>query len=105
MPAQVTVESNKPFHIIMEGQATNGGFAVDDIIFTPGSCPSKLNLVIYYINIMFCVLLTIAPHANLSDCFYVSLFIIRCILLAFNLIRIDLIFYSSTRYYCILFFN
>lgn len=43
MPAQVTVESNKPFHIIMEGQATNGGFAVDDIIFTPGSCPSKWN--------------------------------------------------------------
>lgn len=45
MPAQVTVESNKPFHIIMEGQATNGGFAVDDIIFTPGSCPSKLNII------------------------------------------------------------
>lgn len=44
MPAQVTVESNKPFHIIMEGQATNGGFAVDDIIFTPGSCPSKLSI-------------------------------------------------------------
>ncbi|XP_060847650.1 MAM and LDL-receptor class A domain-containing protein 1-like isoform X1 [Rhopalosiphum padi] len=41
MPAQVTVESNKPFHIIMEGQATNGGFAVDDIIFTPGSCPTR----------------------------------------------------------------
>lgn len=48
MPAQVTVESNKPFHIIMEGQATNGGFAVDDIIFTPGSCPSKLNIINYY---------------------------------------------------------
>lgn len=46
MPAQVTVESNKPFHIIMEGQATNGGFAVDDIIFTPGSCPSKFNNII-----------------------------------------------------------
>lgn len=45
MPAQVTVESNKPFHIIMEGQATNGGFAVDDIIFTPGSCPSNLNII------------------------------------------------------------
>lgn len=44
MPAQVTVESNKPFHIIMEGQATNGGFAVDDIIFTPGSCPSNLSI-------------------------------------------------------------
>lgn len=46
MPAQVTVESNKPFHIIMEGQATNGGFAVDDIIFTPGSCPSKYEILL-----------------------------------------------------------
>lgn len=51
MPAQVTVESNKPFHIIMEGQATNGGFAVDDIIFTPGSCPSKLNIEQLYFKL------------------------------------------------------
>lgn len=49
MPAQVTVESNKPFHIIMEGQATNGGFAVDDIIFTPGSCPSKIYIILFKI--------------------------------------------------------
>lgn len=41
MPAQVTVEASKDFHIVLEGQATNGGFAVDDITFTPGSCPSK----------------------------------------------------------------
>lgn len=41
MPAQVTVESSRDFHIVLEGQATNGGFAVDDITFTPGSCPSK----------------------------------------------------------------
>lgn len=41
MPAQVTVDATRDFHIVMEGQATNGGFAVDDITFTPGSCPSK----------------------------------------------------------------
>ncbi|CAH1392773.1 unnamed protein product [Nezara viridula] len=41
MPAQVTVDSNTDFHIILEGQATNGGFAVDDITFTPGSCPTR----------------------------------------------------------------
>lgn len=40
-PAQVTVESSKDFYIVMEGQATNGGFAVDDISFTPGSCPTR----------------------------------------------------------------
>ncbi len=52
MPAQVTVESNKPFHIIMEGQATNGGFAVDDIIFTPGSCPSIIYIILFKIIIL-----------------------------------------------------
>ncbi|KAL1130358.1 hypothetical protein AAG570_013296 [Ranatra chinensis] len=41
MPAQVTVESGTNFHIILEGQATNGGFAVDDITFTPGVCPTR----------------------------------------------------------------
>ena len=40
MPAQVTVDASTDFRIILEGQATNGGFAVDDITFTPGSCPS-----------------------------------------------------------------
>lgn len=41
LPAQVTVESSKDFHIVMEGQATNGGFAIDDISITPGSCQSE----------------------------------------------------------------
>lgn len=41
MPAQVTVDASTDFRIILEGQATNGGFAVDDITFTPGSCTSK----------------------------------------------------------------
>ncbi|KAK7601263.1 hypothetical protein V9T40_008704 [Parthenolecanium corni] len=41
LPAQVTVESSKDFHIVMEGQATNGGFAIDDISITPGSCQTR----------------------------------------------------------------
>lgn len=40
MPAQVTVDATTDFLMILEGQATNGGFAVDDISFTPGTCPS-----------------------------------------------------------------
>lgn len=42
LPAQFTVDGGKDFYIAMEGQATNGGFGVDDIVITPGSCPSKL---------------------------------------------------------------
>jgi len=40
-PAQVSVDAQTDFHIILEGQATNGGFAVDDLMFSPGSCSSK----------------------------------------------------------------
>ncbi|XP_072154876.1 MAM and LDL-receptor class A domain-containing protein 1 isoform X1 [Bemisia tabaci] len=40
-PAQATIESSKDFQIVLEGQATNGGFAVDDLSFTPGSCPTR----------------------------------------------------------------
>jgi hypothetical protein len=40
-PAQVAVDAQTDFHIILEGQATNGGFAVDDLMFSPGSCSSK----------------------------------------------------------------
>jgi hypothetical protein len=42
-PAQVAVDAHTDFHIILEGQATNGGFAVDDLMFSPGSCSSKFN--------------------------------------------------------------
>lgn len=41
MPAQVTVDASTDFRIVLSGQATNGGFAVDDITFSSGSCPSK----------------------------------------------------------------
>ncbi|XP_075219109.1 MAM and LDL-receptor class A domain-containing protein 1-like isoform X2 [Lycorma delicatula] len=39
--AQVTLESSSEFRIIIEGQATNGGFALDDFSFSPGSCPTR----------------------------------------------------------------
>lgn len=41
VPAQAAIDATTDFHIIFEGQATNGGYAVDDISFTPGTCPSK----------------------------------------------------------------
>jgi hypothetical protein len=40
-PAQVAVDAQTDFRIILEGQATNGGFAVDDLMFSPGSCSSE----------------------------------------------------------------
>ncbi|XP_046406809.1 MAM and LDL-receptor class A domain-containing protein 1-like [Ischnura elegans] len=47
-PAQVTVDSSTDFHLVLEGQATNGGFAIDDVAFTPRSCsirPAKAEIV------------------------------------------------------------
>ncbi|XP_046682188.1 MAM and LDL-receptor class A domain-containing protein 1-like [Homalodisca vitripennis] len=41
MPAQVTVDASTDFRIVLGGQATNGGFAVDDITFSSGSCPTR----------------------------------------------------------------
>nr|CAD7458310.1 unnamed protein product [Timema tahoe] len=40
-PAQVTVDANTDFRILLEGQATNGGFAVDDLTFSSGSCTTR----------------------------------------------------------------
>jgi hypothetical protein len=40
-PAQFTVDARSSFTIILEGQASNGGFAVDDIKTLPGTCESK----------------------------------------------------------------
>ncbi|XP_066995484.2 MAM and LDL-receptor class A domain-containing protein 1 [Anabrus simplex] len=37
-PAQVAVEAVTDFRIVLEGQAINGGFAVDDLTFSPGQC-------------------------------------------------------------------
>ncbi|XP_054280218.1 MAM and LDL-receptor class A domain-containing protein 1-like [Macrosteles quadrilineatus] len=41
MPAQVTLDASTDFRIVLGGQATNGGFAVDDIGFSSGSCPTR----------------------------------------------------------------
>lgn len=43
MPAQVTIEARTPYRLILEGSASNGGFAVDDIKFQPLACASKIN--------------------------------------------------------------
>jgi len=40
-PAQLTLDASSDFRVVMEGMATNGGFAVDDIVFTTGPCQSK----------------------------------------------------------------
>ena len=40
-PGQVTVDSRSDFRIVMEGKATNGGFAIDQLIFSRGKCDSK----------------------------------------------------------------
>ncbi len=41
LPAQLPLEAGQDFTLLLEGQAVNGGFAVDDITLSPGSCPSK----------------------------------------------------------------
>lgn len=43
MSAQATIEARTPYRIILEGSASNGGFAVDDIKFQPLACASKTN--------------------------------------------------------------
>jgi hypothetical protein len=40
-PAQVPIDTQTDFRIVFEGKATNGGFAIDDIIFSTGSCTGK----------------------------------------------------------------
>lgn len=45
MAAQVTIEARTPYRLILEGSASNGGFAVDDIKFQPLACTSKMNIV------------------------------------------------------------
>ncbi|XP_012277059.1 MAM and LDL-receptor class A domain-containing protein 1 [Orussus abietinus] len=39
--AQVTVDARTPYRLILEGSASNGGFAVDDIKFQPRACPTR----------------------------------------------------------------
>ena len=39
--------SRSDFKIVMEGRATNGGYAVDQLVFSPGKCSSKIRVYIY----------------------------------------------------------
>ena len=47
LPAQVALDAGQDFTLLLEGQAANGGFAVDDISLSPGSCPSKEMFSVY----------------------------------------------------------
>jgi hypothetical protein len=47
-PAQFTVDARSSFKIILEGKASNGGFAVDDIKTQPGTCESKWIVSLMY---------------------------------------------------------
>ena len=52
-PGQVTVDSRSDFRVVMEGKATNGGFAIDQLVFSRGKCESmyrKLLLTIYFLH-------------------------------------------------------
>ena len=51
--AQVAVENRNPYRLILEGSASNGGFAIDDIKFQTQACPSKLQTIFVQIIIIF----------------------------------------------------
>ncbi len=38
---QVSVSSNSAFRLAFEGKASNGGFAIDQLVFSPGRCSSE----------------------------------------------------------------
>ena len=37
---QVAVDMNKDFRLVLEGKASNGGFAIDQLTFNSGDCAS-----------------------------------------------------------------
>lgn len=41
MSAQTTLSAHSAFSVVLEGEANNGGFAVDDVRVRPGSCQSE----------------------------------------------------------------
>ena len=44
MAGQVQIGAASDFRLVLEGKATNGGFAIDQLVFTPGKCKSELLL-------------------------------------------------------------
>ena len=44
-PGQVSVDMSRDFRLVLEGKASNGGFAIDQLTFYPGDCPSECSAV------------------------------------------------------------
>ena len=40
-PGQVTLDVTRDSRIYLEGKASNGGFAIDQLTFYPGECASR----------------------------------------------------------------
>ena len=38
---QVEVDARTDFRLTLEGRASNGGFAIDQLVFSPGRCTSE----------------------------------------------------------------
>ena len=38
---QVAVDMSKDFRLVLEGKASNGGFAIDQLTFNQGDCASE----------------------------------------------------------------
>ena len=38
----------KTFRLVLEGKASNGGFAIDQLTFNPGDCPSMIMMMLEY---------------------------------------------------------
>eukprot|EP00094_Tigriopus_californicus_P006176 TCALIF_05946-PA protein Name:"Similar to Mamdc4 Apical endosomal glycoprotein (Mus musculus)" AED:0.05 eAED:0.05 QI:15/0.7/0.81/0.90/0.7/0.90/11/507/432 len=41
MAGQVDMATNSDFRLTLEGKATNGGFAIDQLVFSPGRCSTR----------------------------------------------------------------
>ena len=37
-PGQVSLVTTRKFRLVLEGKASNGGFAIDQLTFSPGDC-------------------------------------------------------------------
>ena len=44
--AQTTINGETDHHVIFQGEATDGGFALDDVTFYNGTCTSKFDILL-----------------------------------------------------------
>ena len=54
------MDMRKTFRLVLEGKASNGGFAIDQLTFNPGDCPSRISVLIIGAN---------DGHGGLPCCF------------------------------------